>query len=105
LRSFEGEIKVDYSTIKLDEKEKELIKQIMNYPEVIQLAAKNHSPALIANYVYDLVKLYNTFYQNVSILKAENDNLKSFRVQLSKFTANIISSGMGLLGINVPERM
>jgi arginyl-tRNA synthetase len=77
----------------------------MNYPNVIQLAAKNHSPALIANFSYDLVKLYNSFYQNVSILKAENETLKSFRVELSTFTANVIASSMNMLGITVPERM
>ncbi len=77
----------------------------MNYPVVIQSAAKNHSPALIANFSYDLVKLYNSFYQNVSILKAENEILKSFRVELSSFTAKVIASSMNLLGITVPERM
>lgn len=97
--------KSDYSGLNLHEKEKELIKHLMNYPNMIQLAAKNHSPALIANYSYDLVKLYNSFYQNVSILKAENDTLKSFRIDLSQFTANIIASSMKLLGITVPERM
>jgi arginyl-tRNA synthetase len=97
--------KADYSEVKLHEKEKELIKHLMNYPNVIQLAAKNHSPALIANFSYDLVKLYNSFYQNVSILKAENETLKSFRVELSTFTANVIASSMNMLGITVPERM
>ncbi len=105
LRNAGDVAKADYSDLKLHEKEKELIKHLMNYPNVIQLAAKNHSPALIANYSYDLVKLYNSFYQNVSILKAENETLKAFRVDLSKFTANIISSSMKLLGITVPERM
>ena len=97
--------KADYSDIQLHEKEKELIKHLMNYPVVIQSAAKNHSPALIANFSYDLVKLYNSFYQNVSILKAENEILKSFRVELSSFTAKVIASSMNLLGITVPERM
>ena len=101
-----GEVtKADYSNLKLHEKEKELIKHLMNFPNMIQLAAKNHSPALIANFSYDLVKIYNSFYQNVSILKAENEMLKSFRVDLSKFTANIIASSMNMLGITVPERM
>jgi len=95
----------DFSEIKLHEKEKELIKHLMNYPNVIQLAAKNHSPALIANFSYDLVKKYNSFYQNVSILKAENDTLKALRVKLSTFTSNVISSSMKMLGITVPERM
>ena len=105
LRNAGDVAKADYSDLKLHEKEKELIKHLMNYPNIIQLSAKNHSPALIANYSYDLVKLYNSFYQNVSILKAENETLKSFRVDLSKFTASIISSSMNMLGITVPERM
>ena len=105
LRNAGDVAKADYSEVKLHEKEKELIKHLMNYPNVIQLAAKNHSPALIANFSYDLVKLYNSFYQNVSILKAENEILKSFRVELSTFTANVIASSMNMLGITVPERM
>ncbi len=91
--------------IELHEKEKELIKIIENYPEVIQLAAANHSPALIANYTYDLVKEFNSFYQNVSILGEENEEKKVLRVQLSKKVSDIIKSAFSLLGINVPERM
>lgn len=86
-------------------KEKELIKIIENYPEVIQLAAANHSPALIANYTYDLVKEFNSFYQNVSILGEEVLENKIIRVQLSKKVSEIIKSAFSLLGIQVPERM
>lgn len=89
----------------LHNKEKELIKQIELYPEVIQNAAQNHSPALIANYTYDLVKEYNSFYQSVSILGEDDLNKKIFRVQLSKKVADTIKSGFALLGIDVPERM
>ncbi len=89
----------------LHEKEKELLKQLQLYPETLQLAAENHSPALIANYVYDLVKEFNSFYQNVIILGAEDISEKIFRVQLSKAVANVIKSGFALLGIQVPERM
>ena len=89
----------------LHPKEKELIKQIQLFPEVIQNAADNHSPALIANYTYDLVKEFNSFYQNVSILGADNDNEKALRVQLSHVVANTIKNSFGLLGIHVPERM
>ncbi|HEY9184477.1 MAG TPA: arginine--tRNA ligase [Salegentibacter sp.] len=89
----------------LHEKEKELLKQLQLYPETLQLAAENHSPALIANYVYDLVKEFNSFYQNVIILGAEDNSEKIFRVQLSKAVANVIKSGFALLGIQVPERM
>ena len=86
-------------------KEKELIKQIELFPEVIQNAAHNHSPALVANYTYDLVKEYNSFYQTVSILGEENHDKKVFRVQLSKKVADTIKLAFDLLGIEVPERM
>ncbi|WP_158974191.1 arginine--tRNA ligase [Cellulophaga sp. L1A9] len=89
----------------LHEKEKELIKQLQGYPEAIQLAAANYSPALIANYTYDLVKEFNSFYQNVSILGEEDENKKAFRVQLSKKVSEVIQSSFKLLGIEVPERM
>lgn len=89
----------------LHEKEKELIKLVEAYPETIQLAAENHSPALIANYIYDLVKEFNSFYQQVSILGADDEADKSFRVVLSQRVADIIESGFALLGIQVPERM
>ncbi len=98
----------DYSkdvTVSLHEKEKEVIKQLMLFPETIQLASVNHSPALIANYTYDLVKSYNSFFQNVSIFGADTEEEKIFRVQLSNLVANVIKSAFGLLGINVPERM
>ncbi|CAA0210165.1 Arginine--tRNA ligase [Tenacibaculum maritimum] len=98
----------DYSkecTVALHEKEKELIKQLTLYPETIQLAAANYSPALIANYTYELVKEFNSFYQNVSILGEEDQNKKIFRVQLAKKVADTIKSAFSLLGIQVPERM
>ncbi len=98
----------DYSkvvTIELHEKEKELLKQLELYPDTIQQAASNYSPALIANYTYDLVKEFNSFYQNVSILGEENQDKKIFRVQLAKKVANTIKSAFSLLGIRVPERM
>jgi arginyl-tRNA synthetase len=91
--------------VSLHSKEKELIKQLELFPEVIQNAAANHSPALIANYTYDLVKEFNSFYQNVSILGADNDNEKGFRVQLSQTVANLIKNAFSLLGVDVPERM
>ncbi len=92
-------------SVDLHSKEKELIKQIELYTEVIQDAARNHSPALIANYTYDLVKEYNSFYQTVSILGEEDLTKKIFRVQLSKKVADTIKSAFLLLGIEVPERM
>ncbi|RXG27855.1 arginine--tRNA ligase [Leeuwenhoekiella marinoflava] len=89
----------------LHPREKELIKQVALYPETVQLAAENQSPALIANYTYDLVKEFNSFYQQVSILGAETEEEKSFRVALSKKVGDIIASAFALLGIQVPERM
>jgi arginyl-tRNA synthetase len=91
--------------VSLHEKEKEVIKQIMLFPETIQFAASNQSPALIANYTYDLVKAYNSFFQNVSIFGADNDDEKIFRVQLSQTVGDVIKSAFGLMGITVPERM
>ncbi|MBF4485698.1 MULTISPECIES: arginine--tRNA ligase [unclassified Flavobacterium] len=92
-------------TEELHEKEKELVKQIEVFPEVIQNAAQNHSPALIANYTYDLVKEYNSFYQSVHILGEVDLTKKIFRVQLSQKVAEVIKSAFTLLGIEVPERM
>ncbi|RXG12578.1 arginyl-tRNA synthetase [Leeuwenhoekiella aestuarii] len=89
----------------LHPKEKELIKQVALYPETVQLAAENHSPALIANYTYDMVKEFNSFYQQVSILGADTEEEKSFRVALSKKVGDVIASAFSLLGIQVPERM
>ncbi|SEA19780.1 arginine--tRNA ligase [Bizionia paragorgiae] len=90
----------------LHDKEKALLKQLQVFPEVIQNAATQHSPALIANYTYDLVKDFNSFYQNVPIVLG-NDDAQSqvFRVQLSNLVAQTIKNAFGLLGINVPERM
>jgi len=89
----------------LHPKEKELIKQIQLFPETIQLAAANYSPALIANYTYDLVKEFNSFYQQVSILGESDEQKKALRVQLSQKVGEVIESAFKLLGIEVPERM
>ena len=91
--------------LKLDPKEKELIKQLENYPDLIQTAAENLSPALIANYTYDLVKSYNSFYQTLSILGAQDMTEKTFRVELSRIVGEAIKTAFALLGIQVPERM
>ncbi len=98
---FTAEIQIE----ELHEKEKELVKQIELFPEIIQNAAQNHSPALIANYTYDLVKEYNSFYQSVHILGEVDLTKKIFRVQLSQKVAEVINSAFQLLGIEVPERM
>ena len=93
------------SGYELHDKEKELLKQIQLYPETVALAGENLSPALIANYTYELVKSFNSFYQNVSILGADSEEQITFRVQLSNLVANMIKSSFRLLGIEVPERM
>ncbi|MFC2127618.1 arginine--tRNA ligase [Bacteroidota bacterium] len=105
LRKADFDYSATSSDIEISNKEKSVIKQIQLYPETVQLAAKNHSPALIANYTYDLVKEYNSFYQSSYILGCEDENVKIFRTQLSKKVGEIIKSGFDLLGINVPERM
>ena len=97
-----GDIPAGYA---LHSKEKALIKQLELFPEVIQQAAANYSPALVANYAYDLVKEFNSFYQNVSILGADKPSEIKFRVQLSKAVATTIKNAFSVLGIQVPERM
>ena len=92
-------------SVSLHPKEKELIKLLSLFPEVVQNAADTYSPALIANYVYDLVKEFNSFYQNVSILGEEDTDKRSLRVHLSRKVGEVIAIGFDLLGIEVPERM
>ena len=89
----------------LQEKEKTLLKSITLFPSIVQEAADNYSPAVVANYVYDLVKDFNSFYQNVSILGEEDANKRHFRVALSKKIGEIIAESFKMLGIQVPERM
>ncbi|MGB3608409.1 arginine--tRNA ligase [Psychroserpens sp.] len=105
LRKADLKTKVSLEEVTLHEKEKELLKQLEVFPELIQNVADQHSPALIANYTYDLVKEFNSFYQNVSILGAGTTIEKTFRVQLSYAVAQTIKNAFSLLGIAVPERM
>ncbi|MEE1963742.1 arginine--tRNA ligase [Allomuricauda taeanensis] len=93
------------TSLVLHEKEKELLKQVQLFPETVQLAAENYSPALIANYTYDLVKEFNSFYQQVSILGEPDGQKKQLRVLLSQKVGEVIKSAFLLLGIDVPERM
>ena len=86
-------------------KEQELIAKVAEYADVVEEAARTYSPAVIANYVYDLVKEYNQFYHEFSILKEENEELRAFRLALSDVVARTIASGFSLLGIEMPERM
>jgi len=103
--SFDYSVTLSVEDINLHEKEKELLKIVAQYPEVVQNAAESHSPALVANYTYDLVKEYNSFYQSVPVLGSEVENERIFRIQLSKKVGETIKSAFGLLGIGVPERM
>ena len=89
----------------IDEREKEIIKHLLDYPVVVQQAASQYSPALIANYSYDLVKLFNSFYQNISILGEEDAGQRDFRIALSREVSLILQQSMSLLGIQLPSRM
>ena len=86
-------------------KEQEIIKLLTEFPNMIQEAAANYSPALVANYVYDLVKEYNTYYQNTAVLTAESEELINFRLGLSAKVGEVIQTAMRLLGAGVPDRM
>jgi arginyl-tRNA synthetase len=91
--------------VAIAEKEQMLIQLIASYPTVVKEAGDTYSPAVIANYIYELVKEYNQFYHEFYIIREENEALRHFRLVLSKSIAQIIKSGMSLLGIVVPERM
>lgn len=92
-------------TIDLIDKEQEIIKLLLEFPAIIQQAAELYSPAFVANYVYELVKTYNTYYQNTPILVGDNEEQIAFRVALSDKVAQVIKTGMNLLGVSVPNRM
>ena len=101
---------IDFSSLSnkgldISEKESYLIQLLTEFPEVVRQAGEEFSPALIANYIYELVKEYNQFYHDFTILKEENSDLKQFRLVLSESIASVIKTGMNLLGIDVPERM
>ncbi|MCI9172018.1 arginine--tRNA ligase [uncultured Duncaniella sp.] len=101
----EGMTVTDYSNVVPGEREITLIQALADFPSVVEAAGQSYSPALIANYVYDLVKLYNQFYHDCSILKESDEAVRSLRLTLSDQTARVVATGMKLLGINVPERM
>jgi len=101
--NFTGKEEVKSKSISIYERD--LIQALGNFPLIIEASAKEYSPAQLANYVYELAKLYNKFYHEESILKAEDVIAKQFRLQLSASTAKIIASSMKMLGIQVPERM
>lgn len=91
--------------LSMNESEKEILQSILEYPAAIETAAKDLNPGHIANYTYELVKSYNSFYQNNNVLKEEDEKVRSFRVALSYMTGQVIASSLKLLGINVPTRM
>jgi len=103
-RKYKGKVIIPES-VEIIDKEQEIIKLLMEFPSTIQEAADNYSPALVANYTYDLVKEYNTYYQSTSILTADSNELINFRLGLSVKVGEVIKVAMGLLGVSVPDRM
>ena len=91
--------------IELSTKEEGLIQMLADFAGVVKQAGEDYSPSVIANYCYDLVKEYNQFYHDYSILREENADVKVFRLALSREVGKVVRLGMGLLGIEVPERM
>ena len=92
-------------SIKISLKEKDLIKTVFDFPNIVKSSANTYSPALISNYVYEIAKEFNQFYHDFPILKAENEGEKNFRINLAKMVGTTIKNAMKLLGIDVPERM
>jgi arginyl-tRNA synthetase len=92
-------------SIDITDKEQEIIKQLTTFPALIQESAINHSPALVANFIYDLVKDFNNYYQSTAILTAESDDIINFRLGLSLKVGEVIKTAMNLLGSGVPDRM
>lgn len=91
--------------VEMNEAEREIVKLIAEYASVLQEAGKNHSPASLANYLYELVKSFNHFYQTVPILKEENNSNRNFKLMICKATGNVLKSGLQLLGVEAPEKM
>ncbi|MDE6287694.1 MAG: arginine--tRNA ligase, partial [Muribaculaceae bacterium] len=100
-----GHVIGDYSGVTPGEREIALIRRLSDFPSVVAAAGRTYSPALIANYVYDLVKEYNQFYHDCPILRESDEKVLSLRLELTAVTARTVASAMGLLGIKVPERM
>ncbi|MCZ4410171.1 arginine--tRNA ligase [Cryomorphaceae bacterium 1068] len=105
LRNIKGELKFDSANIHVDEFERRVHFKIHSFPKLIEEAAADYSPAVLANYAFDLVKDFNSFYQNSSILHAETEDLKNYRALLAKQVGEIIKKSMALLGIQSPDRM
>lgn len=104
VRKVEGELQL-HTDLSLIDKEKEILKHLSTYPTLICTAGEQFSPALVANYLFDLVKLFNSFYQNVSVFGEQDRQLQSMRLLLCKAVANNIQSASSLLGMTLPDRM
>ena len=104
IQKVEGELEL-HLDLSLVDKEKEILKHLSTYPALVKTAGEQYSPALVANYLYELVKMFNSFYQNVSVFGSKDQKLKSLRLLLCKAVANNIESASGLLGIDLPDRM
>ncbi|MEN8811642.1 MAG: DALR anticodon-binding domain-containing protein, partial [Flavobacteriales bacterium] len=100
-----GEVSQLNLNTEVEKSEVDIIKHLLDLPEMIQEAGKSYSPALVANYTYDLVKLYNSFYQSVSIFKEEDQNKQNVRLLLTEKVAKTVRFTMSLLGIEVPSKM
>ena len=96
---------MDVTSYAPNDKEIDLIQRIADFPSVVSEAGRTYSPALIANYVFDLAKTYNQFYHDYSILKEEDATTRAFRLLLSRIVSEVICRGFSLLGVEVPERM
>tara|TARA_B100000508_G_C11465884_1_gene282591 strand:+ start:75285 stop:77180 length:1896 start_codon:yes stop_codon:yes gene_type:complete len=106
IQSLLSKVKADKdATLKIDQAEKEIIKQLADYPMIVREAGVNFSPALIANYIYELVKSFNSFYQSYSVMNETDESLKNARIIISQNVGKVIHSSMSLLGIKVPNRM
>jgi len=105
VRKAEGTCNESFEGCQLNDKEKVVVKELHSMPDTVRQAAAAYSPALIANYAYDLAKAFNSFYQDTPILKEQNQNVKSMRVKLCEAVATAIKNAMNILGIEVPERM
>ncbi len=100
-----SDAEVVFPQISLNEKEIDVIRLIHEFPEVVKTAADEHNPSVIANFMYDVAKEFNQFYHDHSILNADDADTRTFRISMSKLIGDMIEKGMGLLGIEVPERM
>ena len=101
----EREVENEAWKVELNDKERLVVKALHALPDTVVAAAAAYSPAMVANYAYDLAKAFNSFYQDTPILRESDDNLRAFRVSLCTFVANALKNTMNILGIEVPERM